>query len=346
MLWFLYVLYLIISCIWSGKQSESFSAATGMFFIFFISFLLAQNRALTAKQVENTQTVAMIVSISVICLTLFSSEFAGYGQRVQIVIFGKVGIDENETCSYFFLGIAVAIERLFRKGKWYWKLLYIMVPAISLYSALLLGSRGGMIACLSVMTISVIGQLRRSWKYSALLMISAVLLVVLFEGVILPKLPANLIERFTVEGMSTSARFTIWMDYYSSFMNNPFRMLFGWGAMGSYGISYTNVLHNMFFQVLTDGGIIGFVIYISYILSLFKDSRRSGNSITAAFIGCQVALLSLSTYANMKMIWTIYLLCIVFGNNLTINSIECNSSTKNHQPSALSESTAKREAMK
>lgn len=313
--WMLYTFYLLVSCIWSGSFALSFSYAQGMLFILAICFLLSITEALSDEQKELVKTIEICLTLAVIALVLFSSDFTKYNQRVQVTILGKESLDPNEMCTYFLLGIAFSMERLFQKNRWYKKLIYIAVPVLSLFSALLLGSRGGLIACFSVVLLMFFYQFRHSWKSVVALLVLAAIVCVVFAEIIMPTLPANLLNRFTSDGLEKSLRFTIWSDYYESFADNIGRMLFGWGARGSYGISYTNVLHNMIFQTLIDCGLVGFVFYAGMLLSLFRDSRRAGYAVSFAFIGCQVALLSLSTYANMKMVWTIYILCIILGKN-------------------------------
>lgn len=145
------------------------------------------------------------------------------------------------------------------------------------------GSRGGLVSV-------VIGCGILLWKDAGIktkLIFSAVFLLLIS---LLSYSTINNINRFTSEGLndgSNALRFHLWSVSWKIFMTDP---IFGRGANSMinlglhYGARINIMVHNSFLEILTDYGIIGFLLWFFAFWNILKKAIKIKNSLIISIL--------------------------------------------------------------
>jgi O-antigen ligase len=143
---------------------------------------------------------------------------------------------------------------------------------VGLFAATLSGSRGGMLAFLVALLIVPL-----TMKLSPGRLIAAVALLALSGALVFAYVPDRVIERLgttgeSLESGSLGGRFRFWVAGVHAFTRQP---LMGYGAGGFIRAitpelgSEALVAHNSFLSVLVEEGLVGLVLYMTMLLSVF-----------------------------------------------------------------------------
>jgi hypothetical protein len=143
---------------------------------------------------------------------------------------------------------------------------------IGLFAATLSGSRGGMLAFLVALLIVPL-----TMKLSPGRLIAAIALLALSGALVFAYVPEKVIERLgttgeSLESGSLGGRFRFWVAGAHAFTRQP---LMGYGAGGFVRAitpelgSEALVAHNSFVSVLVEEGLVGLILYMAMMLSVF-----------------------------------------------------------------------------
>ena len=234
---------------------------------------------------------------------------------------GRITEDPNYLCAYFLFGIAGSFIGLLEDNKKAIKALSAIELLLYFYIVLLTGSRGGTLSVVSVLIVLFLFyNANRNDRRTFGKKIAIVAVILIGGAIILPSIPQNLLERFTIESAIESRgthRLDIWERALRIFADAPFeRMLVGFGynasrtLLGLHGYP-RQVLHNVFLEYLVGTGFLGFVIYCKSVYMFCKFAVKEADLFSVSIVVGMV-ILSLSTsIISFKPYWDIliYILC-------------------------------------
>ena len=195
----------------------------------------------------------------------------------------------------------VCIKRFLEKGRL--KPFYVALLILSLYSILKTGSRGGLLGILlGIGVYALIGI--KSVKARAALVCSAAVVTLFMMTVIVPRLPENVMNRYSVSAVEEdggSGRTEIWKFLIDYSFENPRRLIRGSGIVSTYSIlpaaGFRNgVAHNVFIQILNDEGIIGLLLYIITVIACLARNVKRQPMYACAHIAMLGFYISLTFY--------------------------------------------------
>lgn len=310
--WLLLTVYQAITIFWSENPASGKSQIVGLVEVFLVTTLML-NETYTKKSRILAEKAFLISGLVYFAFALFFTVDQIYTGR-KIITFGTYGsVDPNEWCAYLIVPIVVVTSRLYEDRSIYKKIFYIVYILLTLYLALMEGSRGGLLAILVTLLFVICKrtQLRTQTIFGGLFLLVTLFFVT--YNFILPKIPASVLSRFTVQGITAyggaGGRGELWKEIIVFLNDHIGRLIAGNGLYGAKSVPY--VTHNQYLQILLDTGIIGLVLYIVLLIRIYKNAKNKGLLETASFIGIQVALLSLTAYSWFKAVYVIYLLCMM-----------------------------------
>lgn len=315
-IWFILLMHEAISVVWSENSQRSMNQLIGMTEVFIIAILIL-NEDYSDSFRKSIYNSALFSGIIYMIYALFFTESQIYTGR-KIITFGAFGsMDPNEWCSYIILPVAIAILRVIDEKRYSRKVFYTIYILMTVYCALLEGSRGGMLSIL----VTLLFVITKKTRLNINVLISAPILLVgigvVVWKLILPQIPETVLARYTIDGMSAyggaGGRGELWIELIEFLWNNPLRLIFGVGLYGAKSVPY--VAHNHFLQVFLDTGIIGLLLYLYFVLRVHRQAVRRGVIEAASFWGMQVALLSLTGYSWLKSSWIVIIICLIKCSN-------------------------------
>jgi O-antigen ligase len=191
---------------------------------------------------------------------------------------------------------------------------------VGVFAVVLTGSRGGMIACLTALTLVPLTLTRLTPGRRA----TAVVLMGLAGAVAIANVPPEIVERFAsttsqVEGGSISGRGRIWRAGLTVFAQRP---LMGYGTGSFKGAvspilgEATQVAHNSFISILVEEGLVGLIFYLTMMgavfFSLFRLPTLPRRFGLVLFCTLGVAMLPL-TWEDRKPTWFVFAALIGFS---------------------------------
>ena len=207
---------------------------------------------------------AILTSVAIASFVIYNAVETDFAYRAslssnpnttaQVVAFGAV------------VAIALLVDRLGVPGYQRQRLLLALLLAIMLYAAMLLASRGMVIALLVAMTAILVRAIVTDWRKSRVfIVIGVVAAVALF-------LPGgqSLIERFTAPDQhveSAGSRIPIWEVTIDSLTTSSVpQLVFGHGFDSSKPIverHFTGLtsVHNTYLQIMFEFGLLGFLLH-------------------------------------------------------------------------------------
>lgn len=175
--------------------------------------------------------------------------------------------------------------------------------------------RGAAVAVvLSFMMLSFAGRKPAKFMSGSALVVAVILLAVLFErrGVA------------ASEDLSTNYRFELWKVCFAAFREHP---ILGLGAgssnvneyLLSKGVEFSHA-HNLIIEVITEGGIIGALIFASFAVVIISDilylSRKHGwyKKYTIAFLSSLTGLMAMSIFeSTLSTVKEIIYFAVILG---------------------------------
>ncbi len=226
--------------------------------------------------------------------------------------FAAGAADANDLAMALALALPVAWYLSMAAAKPYVRLVcrgYLLVGLLALG---LTGSRGGMLASMVGLLIVPLTMTRMSPGR----LVTAIAILGISGGLAVVYVPQKLVARFAttsseVEGGRIGGRFKLWVAGSRAFALRP---VMGYGVSGfktavsPFLGSQAQVAHNSFVSVLVEEGLVGFLLYLSMFIAVFRAilrlpplERRFGLVVFATLI---VAMLPL-TWEDRKVVWVI-----------------------------------------
>lgn len=194
-------------------------------------------------------------------------------------------------------------------------ILLLCIIGVFFIFTLLIGTRGGLFACLTSLAVTLLCMNRRPMKTLLLCLAVAVILFLIAY----PFIPDSVLSRFTLENMLSgggSGRLTIWKNYLWLYKTGGIKVwLFGYGKdvlpdiyFNYFGRVYYP--HNMYIKALADGGIVGLILLISLCIGCIKKCIKDKSAANlGAWLGFMVGAFFLDM-DNMRIFW--FLLFVIY----------------------------------
>ena len=252
----------------------------------------------------------------------------------ELLLSGRITLNErndpNNLAALLLLPLGLSVGKLLNttvKSSRTWAVFCIAAISILFF---LTGSRGGLLGVLSFFVTYLI--LNKAYKKISI-MFGAIVILAIIWLVVLPMLPEDIYNRlfndnFMGEGSTGSGRTLIWEVLFSEII--PKHSIIGVGAGCSpvalsefYG--YLKGVHNTYFNMLAEYGILGLPAFIIMLYDKWKYQYKSKHYVEAALlVGICVIIFFLDSYAK-KFFWNVIMLLVI---NEAVSKAELSNSSK------------------
>ena len=316
-----YLVYSIFS--WFLVRSETaFAVVRGLMETSLVFVLITANiyNEREGEMLYNCWFLIGIFTMVNVLLGQLLGESSGTG-RVTMML-GGAEEDPNQLCGYFIFPMLCCFRKL-KKGQWLKNALYIALLVLMGYCVLLTGSRGGLLAVGGGLAVYIILAVP-GWKNRLKTGIAMALAAAMFWFVVMPLLPQETQERFTLERIEEdkgSGRFVIWEAIADAMVVEDFSMLFGYGFGATEKIIATTgrvntVAHNHWMQLWADQGLVGVAIFGIFFAFAFIRNLRDRRFVSVAVLGMLVLSMSLTMYATYKPFWNFLMVAALSIENV------------------------------
>lgn len=258
------------------------------------------------KEMEWMERVQIILLVILNVMTLFSN--GSRFDRKTLVIMGQT-CDPNYFVGFFIFPVTIALKHLV-SGKY--RLFYLLLIGVSMYSIFLSGSRGGFLA-VAVTFASFAFLYPTDLAKRILFLVGGGMLLAGLWIILRPMLPENIVERMTIEAVKEtngSGRTLIWKSMVQTIVDEPAKLLFGRGINTRHkvfvnGIWNEVVAHNQLIQVVYNQGLIGLLSFLLLTgISFFRCVKRR-KTVAIAILGMMALSISLSFNQTTRTFWNL-----------------------------------------
>ena len=251
-------------------------------------------------------TAQVLLLIVLVGITLWQGDT--YADRTTFTLFGQTS-DPNYFVGFFIFPLAVTIERVFHSK---YRLWYVLLACLAIYTILLSGSRGGLLALVALL-FSCVTLYPKGGFRKLLLVVVLIGAMAVFWLAVRPFLPENILARFSLQAVMETRgtyRLDIWKSMLQEIGEFPRAFLTGRGLDSQHGIFMAGklefvVAHNHYIQTLYDQGFIGFILFLSLVGACMVRCFKRRPCVTAAMIAMLVLGISLSFNASTKALWNL-----------------------------------------
>lgn len=316
----------IFACMFSVFSIPVGFSEYSSYFTVFLNILLvviARSVVFTVQDVGLWKRCLIAAAIVLAILAIISPGQVGsewVSGRVVPNVMGSQQ-DPNEFCGYYLLPVAFMTYYGIRKRN----LGFIALLVFFIYTVLMTGSRGGLMAVGVAFLVALVAAVR-SGKYKVRICIISlfiILMIALNIEFILRILPDAISSRFQLTAASVGSaesRISIWSQLISEFLDsNILQQLFGHGfGTTTLANSAHLVAHNVYIELLYDVGILGLLSFIGMLFAAcFAMFRRGDFVVLAAVLGEAVLIISLSSFWS-KTLWGLLILAYVANKDCDI----------------------------
>ena len=310
--WTIYCLFSCLSVFWGDFSTLSLNTMFGMILLFGIglTFFTTTLGGNLQRKIDYCWIIGGIIFI-VLFLVGKTAE-VGWGTRQTLLILGT-WTDPNEFASFFAIAIPLSVYHLFQKEKNIFKILNALVIAGGIYVVLMSGSRGALAAILISVVVEICVLVRLSPKKIIVMLICLVLVGIVVKDYLLPLIPENTIERLSLDAImkdSGSGRKDIWEEGFTQFFEGGIlRWLLGYGYGGlviKTGLAYmpeTTTIHNQFFQQLICYGFLGITLYLTLLITVFREFFRNKKHYLGPLCGMLAMGMTITMGPSYKILW-------------------------------------------
>ena len=304
----IFILYSISYLALTGGTNINYFRFCFLYLLFELTLQVRVNKKTIEKVLNGATIIISILSM----VTIFLNISLSYIDRANYYIWNNIAVDANIYCSLLILPILYSLSRLIRSKEKH-KILYILMLAPTSISALLTGSRGGLLAIMiGILSIFIFSKENKKVYKKVILLLS--ILIVLF--VVTPYLPSNITERLSIKSVaqdSASNRFTIWERSLELFLSsNPINMFFGHGFLTFKNIVGVGMVsHNLFLQTLIEGGI----LMLTVIVIMFTKIIRYFKSKDGLMLAYTIAVIAMSCSLDVivsRFLWNYFIIAGIF----------------------------------
>lgn len=312
----IYAFYTLLTPIYSISASKSFSNSISFLSNIALVFICGKLVSYNKKEITFLKIALAFAGVLAICLTFI---FAGYSydMRLSIHIGGKE-IDNNTLNGYVFFLLASVSLIYFEKKKF-----LFIVPLLAIFVfTLMTGSRGALISMLVITLFVALYINRRKIRFIHLIFIAfAFLLIVISMPLLKYVVPESVLGRFSGASFTDGTyRLAIWKSLFRAFSEaNLARQLFGFG-LGTSPIISENyyglyiVAHNVWVDMLIEGGLIGSLILVILQFTFLKTSFKTKDPfIISLYLGFLVMSFTLSL-TSFKPLWDTMMMIFIIDD--------------------------------
>lgn len=258
------------------------------------------------RELSFFEDVQIVLLLILNIMTLFASGMED--DRTTLMIMGQTS-DPNFFVGFFIFPLTVALKRIAESR---FRLLYLALVCVSIYSILLSGSRGGLLS--TIITIVSFALLYpKSLRKSLLILSAGLLAMFLLIVAVFPLLPENVAQRMSIDAVvetGGTGRTTIWKSMLTEIYQMPGKLFFGRGLTaihrmfisGKWGGVYA---HNQMIQLLYNQGIFGVITFLLLVtISFFRCCKRR-TIVSIALIGMLTLSISLSFNQTTRSFWNL-----------------------------------------
>ena len=228
--------------------------------------------------------------------------------RTSLIIFGQK-CDPNYFVGYFIFPLSIAMKRIFESR---FRLFYIIASLFSLYTILLTGSRGGLLAIIVTMLAFAVVYPKTMKRKAAIIALLAIVAVV-FWFVVRPFMPEVILERMSIEAVVETRgtyRGDIWKSMLTEIKNSDWEVIFGRGLNSTHVIMINGreeivVAHNQVIQLLYNQGVIGLVLFLMLVITCIFRCIKKRKCVSVALIGMMMLSMSLTIGTSTKAFWNL-----------------------------------------
>ena len=301
----LLMLYMFLTCYWSADEN-----AFGSLVVIYaeLLFLFLQLQFQYSKDEYKKIKIAFLIQNWILLFLCFTN--GSYMDNRFWLKSATSGADPNYLSGWFVIPLCFATEYLFSEDvKKVWKMALVAQVVLSFYFIMQTASKSGLITNACVVAIATIYTSRKLIKEHPGRAIFIVALFIIAIIIAINHMPAYLVQRLTNGDTTGTGRFPMWLTLAKEMLNNPLKMIFGFGT-GSvkYYTGKGLVSHNTFLDVLFNEGFLGFSILWCYIVKSIRKKREKFPFTVIAFVGMSVLLLTLSAFNTRFFMLVLFLI--------------------------------------
>ena len=306
----LLMVYMFLTCYWSAEEN-----AFGSLVVIYaeLLFLFLQLQFKYGKNEYKKIKIAFLIQNWVLLFLCFTN--GSYMDNRFWLKTATSGADPNYLSGWFVIPLCFAVELLFSENvKKAWKVALVAQIVLSFYFIMQTASKSGLITNVCVVVIATIYTLRKLIKEHPGQAFLVLTLFIIATIVAVNSMPAYLVQRLTNGDTTGTGRFPMWLTLAKEMLNNPLKMIFGFGT-GSvkYYTGKGLVSHNTFLDILFNEGFLGFSILLCFIVKSIKKKIKEFPFTVIAFAGQSVLLLTLSAFNTRFFMLVLFLI----GMNIT-----------------------------
>jgi O-antigen ligase len=241
--------------------------------LFFLVFLLEVN------SIKRLKTVILTICLSVFLYSFFGLAKGSFSNG-RFFIYGAM-FDPNDIAYVLLSLLPLCLFYVVHKEGLLKKALAITTIGASIILILLTGSRAGIIGLITLFLLILFTKLERvRWFYKIALLIALFTLYLLNEDKINIERYMTITEIGSDYNVSDEfGRMQIWNRAYQLFLENPltgvgvncFSMALGYLRQELFLIPEWQAAHNSYIQIITETGLIGFILFLSLIIASLKN---------------------------------------------------------------------------
>lgn len=314
----IFVIYSTLSILWGNSVLESLKNSLSLFLMLFVAILFTSYDYKEVSLSNLLDRFWLIVGIVSSILFLFGDRaiIGEYGSRTSLRILGT-NTDPNEFAGLFTITLSITIYYIINsKGIKKW--LSVLVAIVEIYSVLLSGSRGAMLACIISVLLTVLLCTKISTKKIITFIFIGALVTWIFIQYLFPMLPIDIVQRMDFRMLLADGgggRSVLWENGLSAYVDsNVLRMLFGFGANGLIIVGErgtTATMHNYYLQLLTNFGIIGLLLFLLLVFNIIKKFWKYNIKYVPSIIGMLILSATLTTTPNYKPLWILLMTSLI-----------------------------------
>ena len=228
--------------------------------------------------------------------------------------------DQNGLAANIVFSFLMCIDESIHSERKFEKVLFSSVSAMIFIELLLIASRGALAATFLSLIIYIyqhvnkIGSKVSLFSLFKIIVISIGILVLINYILNNVELPA--LDRLSMKAIQEdggTGRFYIWQNIIEVLLNNPLRLLFGYG-FGTEGYITQSLfgvyegIHNVYLEFLATTGIIGFILVLTIFYNCYKSAKLHYDYVSLALIVALMAICFPLGFFLDKGAWNVFLL--------------------------------------
>lgn len=302
----------VLSIVWSTNRAITLHRLVAYLLLLSIC-LYVSTLDFTTRDYRLIKQACILGGIFVVLYLVMSGKLFGSGMlRLEI----SDHSDPNNFAAQLLLPLTCSFSSVFDSKK-KWKILYVLLTCMFIFTVLLTGSRGCLLACIIFCVVYFVAS--GAYKKISIL-VGIILLFLLVWFVVLPLLPDEITWRlFTKESYLTSeashnSRSSIWRIVISEVI--PKMGIFGVGAgcSGEALVPYFGVIkgvHNTYLNMIVEYGVLGIPVFLFFLWSLMRKQIKKKKYFELSLVAAIcVIIFFLDSFAK-KFFWNAIMLVLI-----------------------------------